>query len=248
MKKILLLISFAVSGFVSPASPQEVTAEEIVRKLDRLYRSDSSYAEIEMRIVNPNWERTLRMKAWSEGMEKTFIRITYPPREEGIATLRIENQMWNYLPNTNKVIKIPPSMMMSSWMGSDFTNNDLVREYTYFDDYEYSIIDSTAAGKALIYLQMIPKEGVPIVWNKIIISVRKQDYLPVKEEYYDEAGELIRVINFSDIKEFDGRKIPSVIELVPQTEEGSTLLKYIKVDFNADLPEGVFSLQNLRRR
>src|SRR6056297_1942824 len=114
-------------------------ARNIVNKVDKLYRSESSYALMEMRIVTPHWERTLKMKTWSSGMDKTFIRIIAPKKEKGVGTLRIKNQMWNYLPKTNKVMKIPPSMMMANWMGSDFTNDDLVSEYTFIEDYNFSM-------------------------------------------------------------------------------------------------------------
>ena len=121
---LILAFLIAPSLLRSAQNASQADVEEIVKKIDELYRSDSSYAEVEMQIVTPHWERTLRMIAWTEGMEKTFIRITSPPKEMGVATLRISNEMWNYLPRTNKVMKVPPSMMMSSWMGSDFTNDE----------------------------------------------------------------------------------------------------------------------------
>ena len=114
--------------------------EAIVKKMDQLYRSETSHAEIEMQITTPHWERTLAMNVWTKGMDKTFIRIMAPKKERGVATLRIGNEMWNYLPKTNKVMKIPPSMMMGSWMGSDFTNDDLVKESSMLNDYTYKLI------------------------------------------------------------------------------------------------------------
>lgn len=129
LKNIPLILSvMIVLLFVSGATQNEseLNVREIVKQIDELYRSESSYSELEMEIITPHWERTLKMKAWSKGMEKTFIRILAPAKEKGMVTLRIGNEMWNYLPKTNKVIKVPPSMMMSSWMGSDFTNDDLV--------------------------------------------------------------------------------------------------------------------------
>ena len=226
---------------------QEKNVEEIVKEIDELYRSNSSYARLEMRIVTPHWERTLKMKAWSEGMEKTLIRITSPPKEEGVATLRIENEMWNYLPKTNKVIKVPPSMMMSSWMGSDFTNDDLVREFTFLEDYNYEKTSVEDGEENLIYLRFTPKEGLPIVWGYIIAAVQEEDYIPVWEKYYDEKSRLMRILYFKEIKTFDGRRIPSIMELIPQNEEGNkTIIKYLEIDFNPEISSDIFSLRNLR--
>lgn len=233
--------------FLGKGLSQEKSVDQIVKEIDELYRSDSSFARLEMQIVTSHWERTLKMKAWSEGMKKTLIRITSPAKEEGVATLRIENEMWNYLPKTNKVIKVPPSMMMSSWMGSDFTNNDLVREFTFLEDYNYEKTSIEDGEKNLIYIRFTPKEGRPIVWGYIIAAVQKEDYLPVWEKYYDEKGKLMRVLYFKDIQTFDGRRIPSIMELVPQNEEGNkTIIQYLEIDFNPQISEDVFSLRNLR--
>lgn len=221
--------------------------ETIVKKLDALFRADSSYANMEMTIVTPHWTRTLKMEAWTKGLDKTFIRILAPAKEKGVATLRLGTEMWNYLPRVNKVIKIPPSMMMSSWMGSDFTNDDLVKEYTFFDDYTYGYTEVENPDPNYLYLQFIPKEGRPIVWGKVITALRRSDYLPVWQKYYDEQGKLMRIIEFKEIKEFDGRQIPSIMELIPQNKQGhKTIIKYIDIDYNPPLSEEIFSLRNLR--
>jgi outer membrane lipoprotein-sorting protein len=231
--------------FVLPASSSEV--EIIVKKIDSLFRSDSSYAQIEMSISTPNWARTLKMDAWTRGMDKTFIRILSPAKEKGVATLRIGTEMWNYLPRTNKVIKIPPSMMMSSWMGSDFTNDDLVKEYTFLDDYTHELVEVADGQPDFLYVKFIPKTDRPIVWGEIIAAVRRQDYLPVWEKYYNEKGELMRVLEFKEIREFDGRIIPSIMELIPQNKEGhKTVIRYLDINFNPSLSEEIFSLRNLR--
>jgi outer membrane lipoprotein-sorting protein len=242
---VLLLLAPMCARADPPSSEADV--EAIVQKLDELYRSTSSHARLEMHVVTPHWERTLRMEAWSRGMEKTLIRITSPAKEKGVATLRVGNEMWNYLPKTNKVMKVPPSMMMSSWMGSDFTNDDLVREFTFLEDYMYERIYPPEGQEDLIYLRFTPKEGRPIVWGKVVGAVRKADYLPVWEEYYDEKDRLMRQMNFKEIEEFDGRRIPSVLELLPQNKEGHrTVVRYLEVTFNLPIPEDRFSLRALR--
>jgi outer membrane lipoprotein-sorting protein len=249
----LLFVIFSYIFILHIFSQNEIPqndAKKIVEKIDELYRAKSSYSEIKMSIITPHWERTLQMKVWTEGMEKTFIRITHPPKEEMVGTLRIGNEMWNYLPKTNKVIKIPPSMMMSSWMGSDFTNDDLVKEITFVNDFYFQMTGQQESAKGfqdLLYVKCIPKEGRPIVWGKVIIGVRKEDYLPVIEEYYDEKGKIMRLMNFKDIRLFGDKKLPAVMEIIPQNKEGNkTVLEYIDLDFNVKVDENIFSLRNLR--
>ncbi len=231
-----------------PALAQDrPSADEVLRRIDELYRADSSYAEMEMQIVTPNWERTLRMRAWSEGTDKTFIRILEPRKERGVGTLRIEDEMWNYLPNANRVMRIPPSMMMSSWMGSDFNNNDLVRQFTFTEDYDFDYAEADDPEEGILYIRAVPKEGRPIVWGHVMLEVYADSLLPRSERYYDEEGTLVRVMNFSEAKSFDDRRIPSVLELVPQDEDGKrTVLRYLEAEFNIDIPGGTFTQRNLR--
>ncbi len=227
----------------------QVDAQQIVKKIDELYRSESSSAAVEMEIVTPHWTRALKMNAWSLGMDKTFIRVLEPKKEKGIATLRIGNEMWNFLPNVNKVIKIPPSMMMSSWMGSDFTNDDLVKEYTFIEDYNFELIEVENPEKGLLYLKCVPKEGRPIVWGHIILAVRENDYLPVWQKYYDEKGKLVRELFYKDIRKFGNREIPSLMELVPSTKEGhKTIVRYLEANFDIKIDPEIFTLRNLRTK
>jgi len=243
----IFVYAFLIVGVASAQSQENIDINELVKKVDQIYRSKTSYAEFEMEIVTPRWSRTLLMDSWTEGTRRTFIRIKSPKKEKGVATLRSSNEMWNYLPKTNKVIKIPPSMMMSSWMGSDFTNDDLVKEFTLFEDYSYEFIQVEDAREDMYYINCIPREDLPVVWGNIVIAARKSDYIPVWQKYYDEKGKLMRVWAFSDVKNFGGRKIPAVMEMVPQNKEGhKTIIRYLKAEFDMPLDDEIFSLRNLR--
>jgi outer membrane lipoprotein-sorting protein len=248
MKRYFMIVFFLLSVPLLPA--QEAgpgRAEEIVRRMDELYRSQTSEALVEMEVVTPNWQRTLRMRIWSRGMKDTFIRILEPKKEEGFATLRVGNEMWDYLPKTAKVLKIPPSMMMSSWMGSDFTNDDLVKEFTFVQSYHFEMTAPEAPEPGILYVKCIPKEGLPVVWGSVVLAARESDLIPVWEKYYDEKGRLARDIEFKDVRTFGGRKIPATMELVPTTKEGhKTVLRYVEAKFDISLPPDIFTLRNLQ--
>ncbi len=244
---LLVLIGMCVAAPVSAEIDSTLDVHAIIRKIDQLYRSSSSYAEMEMEIVTPHWQRTLSMQAWSEGTDKSFVRITSPKKEKGVATLRIDNEMWNYLPKVNKVMKVPPSMMMSSWMGSDFTNDDLVKEFSLFEDYSYELIEVEGGNDDEYYVNCIPREDLPVVWGNIVTACRKADYLPVWQKFYDEKGKLIRVWTYTDIRKFGKRLIPATMEIVPQNKKGhKTVMRYLKAEFDLPLADDVFSLRNLR--
>lgn len=239
-----VLLPWACLAAETPA-PDDVAA--IVRTVDALYRSASSFAEIEMQIVTPHWERTLRLHAWTSGMTKTFIRILSPRKERGVGTLRLGHEMWNYLPKTNKIIKIPPSMMMGSWMGSDFTNDDLVKEYTFLNDYDFRLLTVPDTDPVLLYLECRPKEGRPIVWDRVVVALRREDYLPVWQEHFDERGRMMRRLSFSVIRTLGGRTLPTVLEMVPAGKQGyKTVIRYRKFEFDRDVRDETFSIRHLR--
>jgi len=241
-----IVLTVLLPGALRPQAGASEEAQRIVRRMDDLYRSRSSETLIEMDIVTPEWQRTLKMRAWSLGTDKTFIRILEPKKEEGVATLRLGNEMWNFLPNIDKVLKIPPSMMMSSWMGSDFTNDDLVKEYTFIESYRFEMFKPEAPEEGLLYVRCVPKEGLPIVWGFIVIAVRQEGLMPVWEKYYDEKARPMREIRFSDVKAFGTRRIPSVMELIPTSKEGhKTVIRYLEARFDIDLSPEIFTLRNL---
>jgi outer membrane lipoprotein-sorting protein len=249
LRRLVLITVFLFSAMpLRTQDPQLERAERIVRQIDELYRSLTSESLVEMEVVTPNWQRTLRMKIWSRGMKDTFIRILEPKKEEGFATLRIGNEMWNYLPKTNKVLKVPPSMMMSSWMGSDFTNDDLVKEFTFVESYHFEMTTPESPEPGLLYVKCVPKEGLPIVWGSVVLAVREDDALPVWEKFYDERGRLARDILFKDVRTFGNRRIPASLELVPRNKEGhKTVLRYVEAKFDIPLPPDIFTLRNLQR-
>ncbi len=242
----VLAVSLCPFGQADEHAPD---IETIIKHIDQLYRSETSHAEMEMHISTPHWERTLAMTVWSKGMDKTFIRITAPKKEQGVATLRIGNEMWNYLPKTNKVMKIPPSMMMGSWMGSDFTNDDLVRESSLLNDYTYQFVSPEDAVADHLYVELTPKEDSPIVWGKIVGAVRSSDYLPAWQHFYDEKGNLMRIMNFKEITTFEGKTLPSTIEMIPQNKEGhKTVVRWLNATFDSDIDDKIFTRRNLQKR
>lgn len=244
---LLILFTVLIASATAQQTDAEITAQDIVKRIDELYRSGSSHAEVEMEIVTPHWTRTLDMEMWTRTMEKTFVRIRAPKKEKGVATLRIENEMWNYLPKTNKVIKVPPSMMMGSWMGSDFTNDDLVKEFTLLEDYTFEMMEPEDADPDLLYVRATPRPDLPVVWARIETAVRRADYLPVWDQYYDEHNRPMRRAEYSDIREFSGKMLPGTMSMVPQTKEGHrTVVRYHVLELDIAVSDELFSLRNLR--
>jgi outer membrane lipoprotein-sorting protein len=225
----------------------QVTLETIIKRLDTLYRSDTAYAEMEMTIQTPHWERTLTMKSWSEGLDKTFIVIESPRREKGISTLRKGNGMWNFFPKINKVIKIPPSMMMGSWMGSDFTNDDLVKESTRMEDYHAKLIQGE--NRDSYHVEFVPHKDTVSLWGKIVSEIDKKSLLPISEIFYDEKNRKIRELYFKEVRAFGNKTIPAVMELIPTTKKGhKTIVRYTSAKFDVQLAKETFTLRNLKKK
>ena len=225
-------------------------AREIIRKMDLILRGDSSFGTYRMTITDPDWQRALELKAWEKRREKkTFIRILSPPKEEGIVTLKVDYEMWNWLPRVERIIKIPPSMMMQPWMGSDFTNDDLVKASSIVTDYSHTVLAEEALRDYDTYkVELIPKPDAPVVWGRILAWVVQADSMPLRQEFYSEKGKLIRVLEFSDIREIRDRTLPTRWEMTPMAEKGRrTVMEVIDLELDVPIDDSMFSLRNLKR-
>ncbi len=224
-------------------------AREIIRKADELMRGTSSYAQITMTIEKPEWQRTMTMKAWSLEPDFSLVYVTEPARDKGTVTLRRGNEVWNWLPSVQKVIKIPPSMMLQSWMGSDFTNDDLVRASSIVKDYTHTLLGKEQyEGHECYKIQLIPKPEAGVVWAKVLVWISVEGYLEYKTEYYDEDGTLVKSFLGSKVRTFGDRKLPAHWEMIPSNEPGNkTILEYDELRFDERINTDFFSLQNMKR-
>ncbi len=229
---------------------QAQTAREIIDRVDRLLRGESSRGRITMEITTEHWSRSLDMEVWSLGVEHSLVRVQSPAREAGTATLKAGQEVWNYLPRVDRTIKVPPSLMMGSWMGSHFTNDDLVKESQIVDDYDFEIsFEGEREGVEVWEFQLTPRPEAPVIWGRIDEQVRKADLMPTWIRYYDEDGGLVRTMTFSDYRTMGDRLVPASMLVIPADKpEEHTVLTYHELDFDISLDENFFSLRNLRAR
>lgn len=225
------------------------TAEEIVKESEDLMKGTSSKGKFRMTVVTPDYTRTMEMDSWWVGNDKALIVITAPQREAGNKTLKVKNELWMYLRNTETTMKVPPSMMLQSWNGSDFTNDDLVRESSIVLDYTSAILaEAPIDGEPCWKIQLIPKPAAPVVWGKIYHWIRKGNFLPSRTEYYDEKGTLMRTLTYSDIRQFGNRKIPAKWMMVNNAKPGhSTEFEYLSAQFDLKISDTIFSFRELEK-
>ncbi len=222
-------------------------AREIVRRSENLLKGTSSRGRFQMTVETPEFSRTTELDAWWVGNDKALIVVTSPKREAGNKTLKVNNELWMYLRSTETTMKVPPSMMLQSWNGSDFTNDDLVRESNLTDDYTMRILaqeecDSTPCWK----IEMLPTPSAPVVWGRLIHWIRKKDFLPTRTEYYDEKGTLVRTMQYTNIRRFGIRLIPARWEVRNAVKPGHrTLFEYLEVQFDIPIADRVFSFREL---
>ena len=240
---LILLVS------ASPAMGQTDPGDIIVR-IDRLLRGDSSRAVATMEVITEHWERQITMEMWSLGTDYTLVRLRAPAKEAGTATLRADDNIWNYLPKVDRTIKIPSSMMGGAWMGSHFTNDDLVQESQLIDVYDVEVaFEGERDGVMVWELRLTPKPDAAVVWGHLEFLVGQDDYVPLWAKYYDDDGELARTMEYSDVREFSGRLVPAVMNMVPADKPAErTTIRYEDLEFDVDVDPSFFSLRTLQSR
>jgi Outer membrane lipoprotein-sorting protein len=224
------------------------TAKEIVQKADAKMRGNTSIVEITIKTVRPSWSRSMDVKAWTKGTDYSLILVQSPAKDKGIVFLKRKKEVWNWMPSLERIIKLPPSMMSQSWMGTDFTNDDLVKESSVLKDYDHSLVGDTVIGDRACYIiQMIPKAEAAVVWGKLIVCIDKMDFIELHTRFYDEDGVLINSMNGYDIKMMDGRLIPTRFEMIPADKRNhKTEMIYRSVQYDRPINDGFFTTEKMK--
>lgn len=224
------------------------SAMEIVRKADEKMRGNTSQGELIIKTVRPTWSRETVVKTWMKGSDMAVILVVSPAKDKGIVFLKRKKEVWNWMPSLEKTIKLPPSMMSQSWMGTDFTNDDLVKESSIINDYHHTIIGDTIVGGRNSYIiQMIPKPEAAVVWGKLIVTIDKKDFLELHSRFYDEDGSLINTMNGYDVKEMDGRLVPTRFEMIPADKPNQkTIMIYKKIQYNKPIDNAMFTTERMK--
>ncbi len=247
-KYICIILVAILTTEISTA--QDIKAKEIVKRSNDLFLGKSSISTMTMTIKRPGWNRSVSMQSWSMGNDYYIIYILSPARDKGQVFLKRKNNMWNWVPRIKRMVKIPPSMMMQSWMGSDFTNDDVVRANSIVNDYSHRIIGlDQIEGLDCYKIEFIPLEDAPVVWGKIIMWIAKEKYFQLKAKYYDDDMALINISTASDIKKFGNKELPTLLRIHPVNKPEH--LTELKIEFQQfDIPyikESFFSQQNIKR-
>lgn len=239
----------ALLQVASTVRAQEPSGREILERVERLLWGSTVQGEYEMSITTPRWQRTLALRLWMERPRRSFVRILSPAKEAGIGSLRIGSEMWNYLPSVERVIKIPPSMMLQPWMGSDFTNDDLVKESSILDDYTHQVLGMTTAdGQEAYQIEATPKPQAAVVWGRVLYLVRKRDFMPLRQEFFSERGELVRVLSFSEVRSVGARTLPTRWEMRPVAKPGNLTTIVLKdAVFDRPVDEAIFTQRHLQK-
>ena len=252
MRYRALPFPFALAAAVllaPPAASGQTSARDIVDRVDRLLRGNSSEGRVVMEIETADWARSLEMEIWSLGTDYALVRVLAPRKDAGMATLKAGNELWNYLPRVDRTIKLPPSLMSAAWMGSHFTNDDLVKESRLIEDYDIAMsFEGDRDGVPVWEFALTPKPEAPVVWGRIEEQIRQADYMPVWVRYYDERGALARTMTFAEYRRMGGRLVPSVMTVRPADKpDERTVIRYERLAFDVPLQESFFSLRQLQR-
>ena len=246
MKKLifsLLGISLSIA-----LSAQTLSALDIVKKADSKMRGESSYSEMTMIIVRPTWQRSISMKAWTKGKDFALIKITEPAKDKGTGFLKRNNELWNWIPSIDRLIKMSSSVMGQSWMGSDFTNDDMVRESSLVTDYTQKIVgEETVRGFDCYKIELTPLPNAAVVWGKVVTWIEKGTFNFIRTENLDEQFNLAQTMENYDFKQFGDRLLPSRMEMTPAAGKGQkTVITVSKAQYNIPIKESFFSQQNLK--
>jgi len=224
-------------------------AREIVRKADLKARGETSITDMSMKVVRPNWSKEMRLKAWTKGNKLAMIQILSPAKERGIVYLKRGKEVWNWIPSIERTVKMPPSMMSQSWMGTDFTNDDLVKEFSILEDYVHALLGEENIGERMCYrIQLIPKPEAAVVWSKVMLWIEKAELVMMKAEYFDEDNVLVNRMLVNEVGQLGGRLLPTIIEMTPMDKKGQkTIITNHTIEFDRQVADEFFSVNQMQK-
>ncbi|MBN7796653.1 outer membrane lipoprotein-sorting protein [Parahaliea mediterranea] len=242
--RLFVLIPLLLACAAARAAP---AAEDIIRRAIDHYRGQTSYTEMTMTIHREDWERSMSMRAWTEGDERTLVRVTAPRKDAGNGTLSVDGNMWTYSPRINRVIKIPSSMMNQNWMGSDFSNKDISKDADIVDQYDHTLLDTREEGGHTVYvIQSVPHEEAAVVWGREVLTVR-DDWVLLEQQFRDQDDVLVKTLRALEIAEMSGRTVATVMRMASEETPGEwTELRTGSIEFGVEIQSGLFTLSNLR--
>lgn len=242
--KILSLLCLLCSLLVTAQD-----AREIVRKADEKMRGASSFAELNMKVIRSGWTREMELKVWTKGTKLAMVLVTAPAREKGIVYLKVHKEVWNWIPSIERNIKLPPSMMSQSWMGTDFSNDDLVKEFSILDDYTHTLkAEEVIEGRKCYKILLMPKPEAAVVWGQVVLWIDIDDFIMIKGEYFDDENVLINRMLVKKVDTLGGRILPSVLEMIPVEKAGQkTVITYKSLTFDQPIEDNFFSVRQMQR-
>jgi len=249
MRSALLILSLLTLCMHESPALADDRASRILNEVDDLWRGKSSHALATLKVQTEHYTRTMTLELWSKGKEKSLTKVLTPLREKGTITLKSGHHIYTYLPKTGRTIRLSSGMMMSSWMGSHLTNDDLVKESRLEEDYHARItFEGERDGKNIIEFTLMPKEDAAVVWGKIILEVEAKRHLPVREIFYDEDMQITRTFTFTGLKKLAGRVRPSILHISPADKPREyTEFVFEKLTLNLPLEDRFFSKAALKR-
>jgi len=244
VRSFILILSF----FCLSQAQAKNEATEIIRRGEQRMRGLSTQAQMEMIVRKADFRRRMEVRAWTSGNQMALVEILVPAKDAGVTSLRRADQMWNYLPKVDQTVRVPVSLMLQPWMGSDFTNDDLMKASSLVRDYTHRIAKRNKKDRTVL-IECLPKPDAPVVWGRVYYWARTEDSLPVKQAYYDEAGKLVRTLWFDKFRKMDDRVIPTSVTVRPagNSNEYTTVL-YKRVLYDRELPSSLFDRDRIRQQ
>ena len=248
-KNLFKWMFMMVIPFFLASGIQAQTAAEIIKKMEDKFQGSTAEMEMTITIQRPTWSREMAMKSWSKGDDYSLVMITSPVKDKGTVFLKRGKEVWNWVPAIERTIKLPPSMMSQSWMGTDFTNDDLVQQSSMIKDFTSTIEkDTVVEGRQCWKIKMIPKEDAAVVWGKINLFVDKQEHMQMRTEFYDEDEYIVNIMQGYDVKNIGGKILPTRMEMIPVEKPGNkTIMEYKSMTWDKPISDSFFTTQNMQK-
>jgi outer membrane lipoprotein-sorting protein len=227
---------------------QNPSAREIIEKVDRNMSAESRVFTSKMIIHNPRNTRMIESKSWSMGENKSFTEYISPPREQGTKMLKLDNLLWIFSPETDRIIQISGHMLRQSVMGSDLSYEDMMEDPHLLNHYNGKVDGEEKIADRNCWVITLIANTADVAYQTQKIWVDKDRFIPLRKDLYAKSGVLLKKMELSEVLLIQGRWYPKKILFKDVLKEGDgTEFQIMDIEFNTKIPDYVFSKASLKK-
>lgn len=225
------------------------SATEILQKLDYNQAPSSVIYDVQMVIHQAGRVDTKTLKLYGEGQEKSYALFLSPARDKGTAILRLNDNLWMYLPSAERTMKISGHMLRQSFMGSDFSYSDSTERLRLLELYDAAVTGAAELDGRNVYLLELKAKQADANYFTRKLWIDRERYVALRQEMYAKSGKLLKVMTIENVQKVGDRFFAAKVRMEDKLKQNTySEMIFTNIRLDEPIPDSIFTMQNLEKK